>query len=150
MCKANENLNDCSGVGGELTVNGNGDGQMLTRPNEGQIDRGAEIIQTGTNKGGGHTGPSTGNGKTIQNIDAMQMVTSQTRDRQKTHCSGYGYTGRYPGEVQVEHWAVYRLSEGFITYRYMGDRVIIVQAVSGSGAIPMVCHDNGAGSRPLG
>ena len=63
-CKANENLNDCSGVGGGLTVNGNWDGQTLTRPNGGQTERGAERIQTGTNKGGLHTGPSTGNGKT--------------------------------------------------------------------------------------
>ena len=124
MCKANENLNDCSGVGDELTVNGNGDGQMLTRPNEGQIDRGAEIIQTGTNKGGGHTGPSTVIGKTIQNTDAIQVVTSQINDWKNTHCSGDGHTGRDPGEVQVEHWAVYRLAEGVTTDSHMGDRVI--------------------------
>ena len=49
-------MNDCSGVGDGLTVNGNGDGQTLTRPNRGWIERGAETSQTGTNKGGGAYG----------------------------------------------------------------------------------------------
>ena len=80
MCKANENLNDCSVVGGGLTVNGNGDGQTLTIPNGGQTERGAESIQMGTNKRGGHAGPSTDNGKTSQKTDAMQAAISQTRD----------------------------------------------------------------------
>ena len=80
MCKANENLNNCSGVGGGLTVNGKGDGQTLTRPNGGQAERGDESIQTVTNKGRGHTGPITGNGKTSQKTDTIQVVTSQTRD----------------------------------------------------------------------
>ena len=92
-------MNDCSGVGGGLTVNGNGDGQTLTRPNGGRIERSAESIQTGNNKGGVHMGQSTGNGKTSQNTDAMQVLTSQTRDLQKTHCSGDGQKGRDPGEV---------------------------------------------------
>ena len=70
-CKSNENMNHCSGVGGGLTVNGNGDGQTLTRPNGGQTERVVERSQTSTNKGGGYTRPSTVNGKTSQKTDAM-------------------------------------------------------------------------------
>ena len=131
-------------------MNVNGYDQTLTRPNVGRTERGDERIQTGTNKGGEHTGPSSGNGKTNQKTDVMQVVTIQIKDWQKTHCSGDGHTGRDPGEVQVEHWAVYRLAEGVTTDRQMGDRVITGQAVSRSGARPMVLHKNGASSRPSG
>ena len=131
-------------------MNVNGDGQTLTMPNGGRADRGSESSQTGTNKGGGHTGPSTVIGKTIQNTDAIQVVTSQINDWKKTHCSGDGHTGRDPGEVQVEHGAVYRQAERITTDRQMGDRVVTGQAVSISSARPMVRHGNGAGSRPSG
>ena len=66
------------------------------------------------------------------------------------HCSGDGQTGRDPVEVQVEHWAVYRLDEGVTTDIQMEDRVITGQVVSRYGARPMVRHENGAGSRTSG
>ena len=63
---------------------------------------------------------------------------------------GDGQKGRDPGEVQVGNWAGYRMAEGVTTDIHMGDRVVTGQAVSRSGARPMVRHGNGTGSRPLG